>query len=93
MRTWPPEHWAALVRRLAEERDAVVVLVGADFHQEAARASAARIPGATDWIGRHTLPETAAVLSLCDQFIGIDSGLLHMAGGSGDAGGGPVRPC
>ena len=32
VRSWPPEHWAEFVRRLAEERDAVVILVGADFH-------------------------------------------------------------
>ena len=95
VRMWPDAHWVALVRRLAAERDAAVVLLGADFHQESGRAVTARVPGAVDWIGRHSLPETAAVLSLCDQFVGIDSGLLHMAGAVGTPGVGlfgPVDP-
>jgi hypothetical protein len=61
----------------------------------AARALAfhARVPGTMDRIDRHSLPRTAAVLSLCDQFFGIASDLLPVVGAVGTPAVGTLRPC
>lgn len=83
VRTWPPDRWAALVENLRRTAQAVVIQLGDDFHLETGASATPRVPGTVDWVGRHTLAETAAVLQLCDLFIGIDSGLLHMAGAVG----------
>jgi ADP-heptose:LPS heptosyltransferase len=32
-----------------------------------------------DWVGRLTLPELAALLAMCDLYVGGDSGPLKMA--------------
>ena len=95
VRTWPQEHWdgvwSAGWRRSATPSS---ILLGADFHLEARKCASAagRVPGAVDWINQSSLPETAAVLSLCDGFVGIDSALLHMAGAVGTPCRRPVRP-
>ncbi len=83
VRMWPMEHWDALAARLQRELGATVLQLGADFHAETGAAKSDRVAGAVDWVGQLTLEETAAALARCDLFVGIDSGLLHMAGAVG----------
>jgi ADP-heptose:LPS heptosyltransferase len=48
--------------------------VGADTH------ASARILGTVDCVGAFGLTETAGIIEQINLFIGIDSGLLHIAG-------------
>lgn len=89
-RVWPAEHWIALLRRLNRG----VVLLWApgaadnprhpgDDAKAAAVASGVGagvtlLPAKTD-----SLEDLAAVLSLCEAFIGADGGALHIAAGLG----------
>jgi ADP-heptose:LPS heptosyltransferase len=82
VRTWPSDHWNHLAGILVDQLGATVIQVGADYHSQAGQI-VTRVVGALDWVGDLTLEETAAVISLCDLFIGIDSGLLHLAGAVG----------
>jgi ADP-heptose:LPS heptosyltransferase len=41
------------------------------------------LPEAVDLVGRLTLPEVAACLARCAQFVGNDSGLMHLAAAAG----------
>ena len=78
---WPPQRFAELADRLAEQRGCRVVLVGGPddvaLAQEIRRhATVAEI---LDLTGRLSLLETAAVLAAVDAFVGNDSAPLHMA--------------
>jgi ADP-heptose:LPS heptosyltransferase len=82
VRMWPEQHWERLTQLLCDQ-DATVIQLGADTHMGLANVQAERVPGTVDWVGRWTLEETAAAIAACDLFIGIDSGLLHIAGAVG----------
>lgn len=83
VKEWTQGGWDQLGTWLTRERRVRVVQVGADVHFGMGSTKAARIPGATDWVGRITLEETLACIAACDLFVGIDSGLLHVAGAVG----------
>lgn len=83
VRTWPLEHWNVLARRLREEAGAEVIQIGADFHMDTGTTSSGRVAGALDWVGKWKMEETVGVIKACDLLIGIDSGLLHVAGAVG----------
>jgi ADP-heptose:LPS heptosyltransferase len=67
-KAWPWESLQALARALGPER---CVLLGGPGPE---------IEGATDMRGRTTLAEAAAVIAGCRCYIGIDSGLMWIAG-------------
>ncbi len=77
-RRWRPERWVELVDRL--RRVAFVVEVGAsvrDYHEP--RAVRRAIGAERRLVDRLTVRETAAILSRVDLFLGVDSGLSHLA--------------
>lgn len=79
VKQWPVSHWQELCARLQSECGVAVVQAGADSHSGDPTVSASRIPKALDWVNRLTLEETAALLAQARLFIGVDSGLLHLA--------------
>jgi ADP-heptose:LPS heptosyltransferase len=85
---WPPEHFAALARRVLERFGGTAAFVGGRDETPLARTVAEHLPpGRTcDLTGRTTLPQLAAVLSLADAMVANDTGPLHLA----DALGRPV---
>ena len=77
---WPPEHFAAVGRRLRDARDAGVVVLGSDAEAPLCRRVAEETGGAAlNLAGRTSLPEVTAVLSLCRCVVGNDSGGTHLA--------------
>ncbi len=77
---WPIPHWAALADRLIEELGATVVLTGAASDAEMVNAVVARMHHQPlNVVGKTSVPQLAALLSLCDLVISGDSGPLHMA--------------
>ncbi len=89
-RRWEPDKFAAVAQRLIDERGAQVVFVGTHGDDTPAVLDAMRQNGTvpapthlTDLTGKTTLAQLVSVLSTCDLFIGADSGVMHMAAGSG----------
>jgi heptosyltransferase-2 len=81
---WPADSYGTLIDLLARRDGAEVVLVGAPSERakcdEVARASKS---GAIIAAGHTNIGELIALLSLCDGFIGNDSGSMHLAGALG----------
>lgn len=77
-RSWPVERFAKVARRLQNEHDARIILVGAPDASEAAATILATVD-ATDLTGRTSLAELAAILRRADLVIGADSGVAHLA--------------
>lgn len=79
-KNWPPAHWIALMRLLAD-RGLKPILLGGPGEKEAAEfivresggAVAANLTGAT------TIRQLASVLARCDVVVGGDTGPFHLA--------------
>jgi lipopolysaccharide heptosyltransferase II len=84
-KSWPAEHWRALIGRLVERLQAEVVLVGSSSDRTIAQAilGPRPRPSVTDWSGRLGLVELAAALEQADLFVGADSGPAHLAAAVG----------
>jgi heptosyltransferase-2 len=77
---------AELIARLARERDAVNVLVGAAGDRDAGREIESALPAdvrAVNLIGRTDLGQLAGVLAQCRAFVSNDSGAMHLAAALG----------
>jgi len=83
---WPPARVAVVAARLAQERGAVPVLLGALGDREAGREIESALPSAiriVNLIGRTDLRQLAGVLSRCAAFVSNDSGAMHLAAAVG----------
>lgn len=83
---WPPERVAEVAARLARERGARPVLVGAAGDREAGRAIESTVPPdarIVNLIGRTDLGQLIGVLAACRAFVSNDSGAMHLAAALG----------
>lgn len=78
-RRWPAERFGALAELLIREFDAQVIVIGGPEDVQASRKIQLAGNGVANVAGDLTWPQTAALLALCDLFIGNDSGPLHVA--------------
>ena len=85
---WPVESWRRLVERLAEAGIDTAVVGGADYAAECAAIAAAGADHAASSAGRFGLQETAALLRRAAVSVSGDTGVMHMATATRDAGGG-----
>jgi ADP-heptose:LPS heptosyltransferase len=83
VKQWPEDHWQAFVERLKLETGFDVIQAGMDGHPSDPGASSFRVQGVYNWVGKLSLSETTALLSEAKLFVGIDSGLLHLANAVG----------
>jgi ADP-heptose:LPS heptosyltransferase len=86
--TWPVKEWGALgwnslVSSLKKRANATIIQIGSDVDSGRGVMRSLPVSGAVDWVNRFTLEEAAALVSQADLFVGIDSGLLHIAGAVG----------
>lgn len=81
---WEPEKFLALARWVAS-RGWKTILVGGSTERGPARLIVEGVPDgkALDLCGKIPLEETAAVVALCDLYVGSDTGVLHIAYGVG----------
>lgn len=81
-RNWPLESFAELGRRIALRWPKVrfVITGGPDDRARADALSALLGQHAINYAGQGDLRQTAAILSLADLYIGVDTGLTHLAG-------------
>jgi heptosyltransferase-2 len=81
---WFPDRFTELGTRLWNGIGAGIVLVGGPGERELCRSIARKISGEVlDLSGRTSLPQLAAVLSLCDLVVTNDSGPMHLASAVG----------
>jgi heptosyltransferase-2 len=83
---WPPARAAALAARLARERGAVCVLIGAAGDRDAGREIESALPAdvhVVNLIGRTDLRTAIGVLHRCGAFVSNDSGAMHLAAAAG----------
>ncbi len=95
-RRWPAESFSRLGARLAEERQARIVLTGSDQERPlTARVRRAMNAPAFDLAGMTNLGEFAAVISALDLLVTNDTGASHVAAATGTPSivlFGPTRP-
>jgi lipopolysaccharide heptosyltransferase I len=81
---WPPEHFAALVRRMQEGFGGTAILVGGGDETNLSAATGQLVRGEKrDLTGRTTLPQLVAVLAEADAVLANDTGPLHLAAALG----------
>lgn len=80
IKEWPAEKWAEVANALAARKDTSVAIIGVEPADNITRLVKWPV---LDLTRRTTLPELAAMLSMTDLFIGIDSGPMHMAAALG----------
>ena len=82
---WRPENYAAVVKGLAGPKGILpgttIVLFGAPNERDQADAIIKLLPDQTiiDMVGKTDVLTTAAALARCSLFVGVDSGLMHLA--------------
>lgn len=83
-RRWEPEKFHAVAEWIVKAGWRTV-LVGGETEREAARTIVEGLPRgkAINLCGAIPLAETAAVVGLCDLYVGSDTGILHIAYGVG----------
>jgi ADP-heptose:LPS heptosyltransferase len=79
VKEWPASAWTALVEKLRELGYETIIQVGVNKHLNFQAAQAAFVPGIISLVDKLSLEETIALISRANLFIGIDSGLLHIA--------------
>jgi heptosyltransferase-2 len=83
---WPPRRVADLIAKLATERGAACLLVGAAGDREAGREIESALPPdvrIVNLIGRTDLRLLIGILARCDAFVSNDSGAMHLAAAAG----------
>ena len=83
---WPPPRVAQVITRVAMERHAVCVLVGAESDRDAGREIESAVPpgmAVVNLMGRTDLRQLAGVLARCSAFVSNDSGAMHLAAAVG----------
>lgn len=79
VKEWPAAAWASLVAQLRRHGWDTIFQLGVNKYLSFETAQAPAIPGVISLVDELSLAETIALISQADLFIGIDSGLLHLA--------------
>jgi ADP-heptose:LPS heptosyltransferase len=79
VKEWPRDAWTTLVRELRRQGFTNIVQLGVGRYMDFGRREVSPIPDVLSLVDQLTLEETIALVSLGRLFIGIDSGLLHIA--------------
>jgi heptosyltransferase-2 len=81
---WFPDRFAAAGERLRGETGCGIAIFGSEGDRKAGAEAAAGIPGSVlDQVGKTSLRELMALLSLCRVLITNDSGTMHLAAALG----------
>lgn len=83
-KNWPEPLWSELLRRLMEETEWSVLLVGGEAEEGRAARLAAKLPaGRVRCVENRPLADLAGLLQQTRAFIGHDSGITHLAAALG----------
>jgi ADP-heptose:LPS heptosyltransferase len=79
IREWPQAAWASLITELKKICGATVIQIGTDNHLAMGTTEVSNLPGVVSLVNQLTLEESCAIIATGRLFVGIDSGLLHVA--------------
>ena len=79
VREWPRENWAQLVAGLQARGFSNIAQLGVGYYMNFGQVAVETIPGAVSLVDMLSIEECFAVIARAKLFIGIDSGLLHIA--------------
>jgi heptosyltransferase-2 len=80
---WPAAHYAGLIDRLAGEAIECVLVGAPSERRRCEEVAAGSRDGALIAAGETSVGQLAALLALCDGFVGNDSGAMHVAAALG----------
>jgi ADP-heptose:LPS heptosyltransferase len=80
---WSSENFIALGRKLIESADAELIVVGGEAERETGERMIKAWGEGINAAGSFSVHESAALLSLCDFYIGLDTGTTHLAAAVG----------
>jgi len=80
VKEWPEKKWGELIAELKEQYRIEVIQIGEDRTPYGEKREGPRVAGASNWVGTLSMDQTLALLGLADLFVGVDSGVLHLAG-------------
>jgi len=82
VREWPRENWTGLVAALRERGHTSIAQLGVARYMNFGQMAVETIPGAVSLVDELSVEECVAAIAQAKLFIGIDSGLLHIAAGT-----------
>jgi len=105
-RTWPAERFAQLFEKIVKTHQNVIFILCGGNDASGAALKVEMNNRCINFVGKTSLDETTALLGMCDFYLGVNTGLLHIAvamgkpvveisgqwpGGNDDSGLSPVR--
>lgn len=79
VKEWPGEQWTALVSALRERGFTSIAQMGVGRYMNFGQVAVSGIPGTASLVDQLSIEDCFAVIGRAKLFIGIDSGLLHIA--------------
>ena len=79
VKEWPREHWTALVAALRARGFTNIAQLGVARYMNFGQVAVDTVPGAVSLVDQLSIEDCFAVIGRAQLFIGIDSGLLHIA--------------
>jgi len=79
VREWPLENWTRLISELRHRGFTNIAQLGVTRYLNFGKVQVPLVPGAVSLINAFSIAECVAVIAQARLFIGIDSGLLHIA--------------
>ena len=76
---WPSEHWQNLIHRVRKHSSLPIAILGGPGDAAKAEALTFECNGVISLAGKISLEESVCALSLCHAFVGVDTGLTHLA--------------
>jgi ADP-heptose:LPS heptosyltransferase len=83
VREWPLENWAQLVAGLRARGHANIGQLGVGRYMNFGKVAVPVVPGTVSLLDAFTVEECFAAIAAAKLFVGIDSGLLHVAAATG----------
>jgi len=82
VKEWPRESWTQLVAVLRENGFMNIAQLGVARYMNFGKVEVPVIPGVVSLVDAFTIEESIAIIAQARLFVGIDSGLLHIAAGT-----------
>ena len=79
VKEWPHAQWAALVAGLRERGFTNVAQLGVGRYLTTGKVAVETIPGTVSLVDQLSVEDCMAIIARAKLFVGIDSGLLHLA--------------
>ena len=79
IKEWPRASWMELINKLKLNGHSNIIQIGTNSHLAMGTVNNVGLPGVTSLVNQLTLEECVAVIAKANLFVGVDSGLIHIA--------------